>query len=161
MALTPVARRLVPDEVFDQLLGEVVDGELAAGDSLPGERRLAAVPLVGGCGGGGGGIATKDADPTTNTRAPSAIGVVLKVTGTEYSFTPSALKASAGKTTIRFTNLGAVDHDFVIDALHIDLTPKPGKTAETIVTLSPGTYTTYCAVAGHRQSGMEGTLTVS
>ncbi len=43
MALRPVARRLVPGEVFDQLLGEVVDGELTAGDSLPSERRLAEV----------------------------------------------------------------------------------------------------------------------
>jgi GntR family transcriptional regulator, transcriptional repressor for pyruvate dehydrogenase complex len=43
MALKPVARRLVPENVFDQLLGEVVDGELAAGDSLPNERRLAEV----------------------------------------------------------------------------------------------------------------------
>jgi GntR family transcriptional repressor for pyruvate dehydrogenase complex len=43
MVLKPVARRLVPDEVFDQLLAEVVDGQLAAGDSLPSERRLAEV----------------------------------------------------------------------------------------------------------------------
>ncbi len=43
MALRPVARRLVPEDVFDQLLGEVVDGELSAGDSLPSERRLAEV----------------------------------------------------------------------------------------------------------------------
>jgi GntR family transcriptional repressor for pyruvate dehydrogenase complex len=43
MVLKPVARRLVPDDVFDQLLAEVVDGELAAGDSLPSERRLAEV----------------------------------------------------------------------------------------------------------------------
>src|SRR3954468_24437446 len=43
MALKPVARRLVPEDVFDQLLGEVVDGELSAGDSLPRERRLAQV----------------------------------------------------------------------------------------------------------------------
>lgn len=41
MALKPVARRLVPDDVFDQLLDEVVDGGLAAGDPLPSERRLA------------------------------------------------------------------------------------------------------------------------
>ena len=43
MALRPVARRLVPDEVFDQILSDVVDGELAPGDSLPSERRLAEV----------------------------------------------------------------------------------------------------------------------
>ncbi len=41
MVLRPVARRLVPQDVFDQLLDEVVGGELAAGDSLPSERRLA------------------------------------------------------------------------------------------------------------------------
>lgn len=43
MALRPVPRRLLPDEVFDQILGEVVDGDLVAGASLPSERRLAEV----------------------------------------------------------------------------------------------------------------------
>jgi DNA-binding FadR family transcriptional regulator len=38
-----VTRRSVPDEVFDQVLGEVVDGEIVAGESLPSERRLAEV----------------------------------------------------------------------------------------------------------------------
>jgi GntR family transcriptional repressor for pyruvate dehydrogenase complex len=41
MALKPVERRLVHDDVFDQLLDEVVGGELNAGDALPSERRLA------------------------------------------------------------------------------------------------------------------------
>ena len=43
MALQPVTRRSVPDEVFDQVLAEVVDGEIGAGESLPSERRLAEV----------------------------------------------------------------------------------------------------------------------
>jgi len=43
MPLKPVARRLVPDEVFDQILSEVVDGEIGPGESLPSERRLAEV----------------------------------------------------------------------------------------------------------------------
>ena len=43
MALRPVTRRSVSDQVFDQLVDEVVDGELAAGDPLPSERRLAEV----------------------------------------------------------------------------------------------------------------------
>lgn len=41
MALTPITKRLVPDDVFEQLLGEVVDGALGPGDALPSERRLA------------------------------------------------------------------------------------------------------------------------
>ena len=115
--------------------------------------------LVAGC--GGASSSAGKAGPATSAATPSAAGVVLKLTGNEYSFAPSALKASAGRTTIRFTNGGAVDHDFSIDALHIHLTEKPGKTGEATLTLTPGTYTFFCAVPGHRQSGMQGTLTVS
>lgn len=43
MPLTPVARRSVPDDVYDQLLGELLDGGLAPGEALPSERRLAEV----------------------------------------------------------------------------------------------------------------------
>lgn len=43
MALQPVTRRSVPDEVFDQVLAEVVDGGIEPGASLPSERRLAEV----------------------------------------------------------------------------------------------------------------------
>lgn len=43
MPLHPVNRRSVPDEVFDQMLTGVVDGELGAGEALPSERRLAEV----------------------------------------------------------------------------------------------------------------------
>jgi len=43
MPLQPVTRRSVPDEVFDQVLAEVVDGGIGAGETLPSERRLAEV----------------------------------------------------------------------------------------------------------------------
>lgn len=43
MALRRVDRRSVTDEVFDQLLADMIDGELAAGEPLPSERRLAEV----------------------------------------------------------------------------------------------------------------------
>ena len=118
-----------------------------------------ALLAVAGCGGGGSGE-LKETSPTS-TQAPADAGVVLTVTGTEYSFDPSTLKASPGKTTIRFTNKGAVDHDFKIDALGIELTAKPGKSAEATVTLKPGTYPSHCSIPGHTQSGMHGTLTVS
>src|SRR3954471_8461863 len=41
MPWQPVNRRSVPDEVFDQVLSEVVDGSIGAGEPLPSERRLA------------------------------------------------------------------------------------------------------------------------
>ncbi|WP_148572886.1 FadR/GntR family transcriptional regulator [Nocardioides caldifontis] len=43
MALQPVRRRSVPDDVYEQLLGELVAGDLAPGATLPSERRLAEV----------------------------------------------------------------------------------------------------------------------
>jgi GntR family transcriptional regulator, transcriptional repressor for pyruvate dehydrogenase complex len=43
MTLQRVARRSVPDAVFDQVLGEVVSGALGPGEALPSERRLAEV----------------------------------------------------------------------------------------------------------------------
>jgi GntR family transcriptional regulator, transcriptional repressor for pyruvate dehydrogenase complex len=43
MALEKVARRSLPDEVYEQILRELVDGELGPGASLPSERRLAEV----------------------------------------------------------------------------------------------------------------------
>ena len=122
---------------------------------------LAAVLLVAGCGGGGGGSAGQESAPTTTTGAASAAAGVVNVTGTEYELAPSTLKVSAGKTTIRFTNGGAIEHDFSIDALRVHLHALPGEVAEATVNLKPGTYKSYCSVPGHLQSGMHGTLKVS
>ncbi|MCF6389232.1 FadR family transcriptional regulator [Mycobacterium sp. MBM] len=43
MALQPVNRRSVPEDVFDQIVTEVLSGEMKPGDALPSERRLAEV----------------------------------------------------------------------------------------------------------------------
>ena len=43
MVLQPVNRRSVPEDVFEQILAEVLSGEMQPGESLPSERRLAEV----------------------------------------------------------------------------------------------------------------------
>ncbi|AEV75422.1 transcriptional regulator [Mycolicibacterium rhodesiae NBB3] len=43
MALQPVNRRSVPEDVFEQIVAEVLSGEMKPGESLPSERRLAEV----------------------------------------------------------------------------------------------------------------------
>lgn len=126
----------------------------------------AAVLLAGGCGGGGGAgggdaMAGHDAGSMTSTGSASAAGVVLDINGSEYAFGPSPLKAAAGLTTIRFTNKGAMEHDFAIKTLGVHLNAQPGKTAEATVTLKPGIYKSTCTIPGHAQSGMQATLTVS
>ena len=138
----------------------IVTRAFRVGDILSRVGALAAIAaatlLVGGCGGGGG----QGAGSTTSMAPTPAAGVVLSVTGIEYAFTPPTAKAAAGRTTIRFTNKGTMEHDFVIDVLHVKLAAKPGKSAEATVTLKPGTYEYYCSIPGHRQSGMQGKLIV-
>lgn len=43
MALQPVNRRSVPEDVFDQIVTEVLSGQMQPGQTLPSERRLAEV----------------------------------------------------------------------------------------------------------------------
>ena len=127
----------------------------------------AAVLLVAGCGGapdiakGPDPMADHPGGSMTSTGSHSAAGVVLDITGTEYAFGSGSLKAAAGMTTIRFTNKGAMEHDFSIKTLGIHLNAAPGKSAEATVTLKPGTYKSTCTIPGHAQSGMHATLTVS
>jgi len=43
MALQPVRRKSVPEDVFDQIVAEVLSGDMPPGEPLPSERRLAEV----------------------------------------------------------------------------------------------------------------------
>jgi GntR family transcriptional repressor for pyruvate dehydrogenase complex len=43
MALQPVNRRSVPEDVFEQIVAEVLNGDMQPGEALPSERRLAEV----------------------------------------------------------------------------------------------------------------------
>lgn len=82
----------------------------------------------------------------------------------ELAYTTTEASAKAGKVTIDFNNPQGLPHDVVIE----DSGGKEvGKTdliaseeTSTTVNLKPGSYTYYCSVPGHREAGMEGTLTV-
>lgn len=90
------------------------------------------------------------------TPAPSAVTVSLN----EWAIAPAEMTVSAGKVTFTVTNAGMIDHDFAIDgAGKIDLiTPADTKTLE--ITLEPGSYNILCDLAGHKEAGMVGKLTV-
>lgn len=82
----------------------------------------------------------------------------------ELAYTTTEASANAGKVTVDFNNPQSLTHDVAIE----DSSGKEvGKTeligegeTSTSVDLKPGTYTYYCTVPGHREAGMEGTLTV-
>ena len=66
--------------------------------------------------------------------------------------------------TIDFDNHESISHDVAVESSSGDTVGKTdlvaAGTANTTVDLKPGTYTFFCTVPGHREAGMEGTLTV-
>jgi plastocyanin len=82
----------------------------------------------------------------------------------QLKYNTNKLTAKAGKVTIEFMNSSPVEHNVTIADASKTLGATPtfqgGKKTLTL-NLQPGTYTFYCSVPGHRQAGMEGTLTVS
>ncbi len=123
-------------------------------------RRLAALvvvaALVAACGGGGGAATGGDGGAAPGGGG----GPTLTVSGREFA--PAALRAPANTTvTVEFTNAGTLTHDFRVDEADLRIEVQPGQTGTGQFTLPPGTYAFYCSLPGHRESGMEGTLTVS
>jgi plastocyanin len=80
------------------------------------------------------------------------------------AFTSDTASAKAGKVTVDFNNESPVPHDVAIESEGGETVGQTEIIAEgsdsTTVTLKPGTYKYFCTVPGHRQAGMEGTLTV-
>jgi plastocyanin len=77
-----------------------------------------------------------------------------------FSFDQTELTAAAGEITIELVNESGVPHNVEIEGQDaVSETITEGST-ELTVTLEPGEYVYFCNISGHRQGGMEGTLTV-
>lgn len=133
------------------------------------------------CGGGG--------SSSSSTAEPAETGTSAESGGTEESsggaeeessagstidfeanpegqlmFTTMKATGKAGDDTIDFKNPSSVPHNVAIE----DSSGKTVVETETInkgetsskVELEAGTYTFYCSIPGHREAGMEGTLTI-
>jgi FtsP/CotA-like multicopper oxidase with cupredoxin domain len=69
---------------------------------------------------------------------------------------------AAGPTTFDVMNHGSVAHNLAVEDGPATPDLAAGETATLDVgELSPGTYTIFCTIAGHREAGMEATLTVA
>jgi plastocyanin len=111
--------------------------------------------------------ATTGTPPPPSSPAPNAAGRSLKLAANpagELSFNTKQLSARAGSVTLTMSNMSPLEHNVVVahGSTVLGTTPTFIGGAKTLtVTLKPGSYTFYCSVPGHRQAGMEGTLTVS
>jgi plastocyanin len=136
---------------------------------------IAVVALAGfglaACGGDDDEDTTAAATTTTTTEtAPagggggaSTVDVSAAADGS-LAFDQTDLTTKAGAVTINFDNPATLTHDVKVEDSSgaelggTDLVSQGDATAT--VDLQPGTYTFFCSVPGHREAGMEGTLTV-
>jgi uncharacterized cupredoxin-like copper-binding protein len=109
---------------------------------------VAAMALTA-CGGGGGGNAVEP------------LNVTLK--GQDIKYDVTTITAKAGQViNVTYVNEGALDHTFLIDGIVTEQKASPGQTINFSFTApAAGTYEFYCNVAGHKDAGMVGTLTVN
>ncbi len=122
-------------------------------------RRVAAITVAIGVvtagygdDGGGGDAATT---PTGS----------VEVTAIDIAYEPADYTAEAGNIEITLVQNGQSPHDLVFEGrsdVHLEVGPDNlGDTDTGVFEFDPGTYTFFCTLAGHRQAGMEGTLTVT
>jgi len=142
---------------------------------------ILAAPVAVGCGGGDGEQAEAPSPTTTQTTTqPSAASRALTIRMTEFAFDPQNAFAKEGRVTITAPNDGRVVHELVL--LKTDEDPatlpkkgdkvdestsvgeiadvEPGSTKKATFKLAPGKYAMVCALPGHYEGGMYGSVTV-
>jgi plastocyanin len=107
-----------------------------------------------------GGASNEAAGGTTG----SAAALDIEAASSGLAYASDSATAKAGKVTLDFTNPQPLTHDVAIEDSSGKTIGKTELIAEgsdsATVDLKPGEYTLYCTVPGHREAGMEGTLTV-
>ncbi|HVL25962.1 MAG TPA: PQQ-binding-like beta-propeller repeat protein [Thermomicrobiales bacterium] len=107
------------------------------------------------------GAATAETAPEGEAAA-GAEGAI-EVHTVDLAFEPKELSIAAdADVTITVVNKGNLQHDFIIENTDFGTEILDGgASVELVVNLPAGTYTYYCSVPGHREAGMQGTLTVA
>lgn len=151
-------------------------------------RLAAAAVLVIGAGViAGCGSSSSSSSGSTGTTAPSTTAATTTSAGTttaaatstaaaapialqadpggKLAFVETTLTAPAGKSTIELTNASPVPHNVKVEGGGKEFGPSTtvsgGGKATLAIDLPAGTYQFYCAVPGHKEAGMVGTLTVT
>ncbi len=84
--------------------------------------------------------------------------------GGQLAFDTKTLTAKAGTVSIVMANMSPIEHNVTVAEGSKVLGATPtfvGGSKTLTLKLKPGKYVFYCSVPGHRQAGMEGTMTVS
>lgn len=101
---------------------------------------------------------------TERSGAPPVSGArELRVTGREFSFSPAEIRLRVGETVnVVFDNRGQMFHTLTISGLGLDLRANGGdQISAALRGNQAGSYPFICAVSGHADAGMRGTVIVS
>ncbi len=101
--------------------------------------------------------------PAEEEAAAAGGGDVVTLEGLDpYAWSTNELEAAPGQV-IQVTNAGFLEHNFTIDEYGIAEDLPPGEPVEVTVPEDAAVgdaFSYYCSVPGHREGGMEGTLTI-
>ena len=131
-----------------------------------------AIPIAGcggdddddGASGGGGGNTSTSADTGAASGGGGETLEIAADPGGALKFDKSSLTAKAGKVTIVMDNPSNLPHAVEIEGNGVEEegeTVEKGGVSKASADLEAGEYEFYCPVDGHKQAGMEGTLTVN
>ena len=134
------------------------------------------IPLtLAACGGDDDDETTAASDTTTteettteDTTTEAATGgggggETVDISEVEFAIEPKEVTTKAGEVTFAIANDGSVPHNLEVEGNGIEEVSKTiegGQKTDLTVNLEPGEYEMYCAIPGHREQGMEGTVTV-
>ena len=123
---------------------------------------LAAAAALTGCGSDDETTTVSPGGSGSDAGAQSAGSLVVKLS--DFKIDPKDLKASdSGAVTFTVRNDGEATHALEIEGQGTEERTDdiaPGETAKITVNLKNGSYEWYCPIGGHRQLGMDGTVTV-
>jgi uncharacterized cupredoxin-like copper-binding protein len=108
---------------------------------------------------------TTDNTQSSGTGGGGGASSTVKLTadpGGALKFDTTKLSAKAGKVTVVMDNPSSTPHAVEVEGNGVEEETKTltQGTAKVTVDLKPGKYEFYCPVDGHKEAGMEGTLTV-
>jgi plastocyanin len=125
-------------------------------------------PPAGGTASGApsGGAPTSSAPTSPSAPGPAASTPLALAAspGAQLSFDTKQLSAKAGRVTISFSNPSSLEHNVTVAEASKTIGATPTFTSGTrtlTLNLKRGSYVFFCSVPGHRQAGMEGTLSVT
>lgn len=88
-------------------------------------------------------------------------GESVEITAVDIDYEDVPDSVSAGTVEFVLNNTGGIEHNLHIDELsNTEVVPNipGGETGSGTAELEPGSYTIFCSVPGHRDSGMEATI---